>query len=88
MQKDDVIDRQAAIDTVRKAKDKSEAHRMLIQMPPAQPEIIRCKDCKMFYMKKDIFGKVPWCKAWHRGTIETMFCGWGKRKDSSNVRDN
>ena len=33
----DPIDRQAAIDTVRKAKDKSEAHRMLIQLPPTQP---------------------------------------------------
>ena len=44
-------------------------------------QVVRCKDCKMFYMKKDIFWKVPWCKTWHRGTIETMFCGWGKRKD-------
>ena len=35
---DDLISRQAAIDTVRKAKDKSEAYRMLIQLPPAQPE--------------------------------------------------
>ncbi len=50
-------------------------------------EVVRCKDCKMFYMKKDIFGKVPWCKAWHRGTIETMFCGWGKRKDGDHEAD-
>ena len=35
----DLIERQAAIDAVRKAKDKSEAHRMLIQMPPAQPNL-------------------------------------------------
>ena len=33
----DTISRQAAIETVRKAKDKSEAHRMLLQLPPAQP---------------------------------------------------
>ena len=32
----DLISRQAAIETVRKAKDKSEAHRMLIQLPSAQ----------------------------------------------------
>ena len=37
----DLIDRQAAIETVRKAKDKSEAHRMLVQLPSAQPE---CED--------------------------------------------
>ena len=36
----DLISRQAAIETVRKAKSKGEAHRMLIQMPPAQPELI------------------------------------------------
>lgn len=35
----DLIDRQAAIDAMRKAKDKSEAHRMLIQLPSAQPSI-------------------------------------------------
>lgn len=35
--KNDTIRRQVAIDAVRKAKDKSEAHRMLIQLPPAQP---------------------------------------------------
>ena len=37
---DDLISRQAAIETVRKAKSKGEAHRMLIQMPPAQPRWI------------------------------------------------
>lgn len=35
---DDLIDRQAAIDTVRTAKDKSEAHRMLVQLPPVTPK--------------------------------------------------
>lgn len=34
-----LIDRQAAIETVRTAKSKGEAHRMLVQLPPAQPEI-------------------------------------------------
>ena len=32
----ELISRQAAIDTVRKAKDKSELHRMLVQLPSAQ----------------------------------------------------
>lgn len=49
--------------------------------------VMRCKNCKMLYMKKDIFGKVPWCKAWHRQTIETMFCGWGKRRDGKDGND-
>ena len=34
----DVIGRQAAIEIVRKAKDKSEAHRMLVQLPSAQSD--------------------------------------------------
>ena len=34
---DDTISRQAAIEAMRKAKDKSELHRMLVQLPPAQP---------------------------------------------------
>lgn len=36
VQMNDLIERQAAIEIVRKAKDKSEAHRMLIQLPSAQ----------------------------------------------------
>ena len=44
MTKEDCISRQAAIETVRKAKDKSEAHRMLIQLPPAQPGWIPCSE--------------------------------------------
>ena len=34
--KNDLISRQAAIEAMRKAKDKSELHRMLVQLPPAQ----------------------------------------------------
>ena len=37
-----LIDREAAIEAMRKAKDKSEAHRMLIQLPSAQPGWIPC----------------------------------------------
>lgn len=33
----DMISRQAAIEAMRKAKDKSELHRMLVQLPSAQP---------------------------------------------------
>lgn len=36
--KDDTISRAAAIEVMRKAKDKSELHRMLVQLPSAQTE--------------------------------------------------
>lgn len=35
---DDTISRAAAIEVMRKAKDNSEAHRMLVQLPSAQTE--------------------------------------------------
>lgn len=35
----DLIERQAAIETVRKAKSIGQAHRMLVQLPPAQPDL-------------------------------------------------
>ena len=35
--KDDLISKTAAIEAMRKAKDKSELHRMLVQLPSAQP---------------------------------------------------
>lgn len=34
---DDIISRAAAIEAMRRAKDKSELHRMLVQLPSAQP---------------------------------------------------
>lgn len=37
---DDLISRQAAIEAMRRAKDKSELHRMLVQLPSAQPVVI------------------------------------------------
>lgn len=37
-----LIERQAAIETVRKAKSIGQAHRMLVQLPPAQRGWIPC----------------------------------------------
>jgi hypothetical protein len=56
---DDTIYRQAAIDAARKCNvkevtpsymliDKAEAMTELMMLPSAQPEIIRCKDCKFW----------------------------------------
>lgn len=39
---DDLISRQAAIETVRKAKSIGQAHRMLVQLPSAQLRWIPC----------------------------------------------
>ena len=46
----DLISRQAAIDAIKQAtihsEDESLAVEALGELPSAQPEIIRCKDCK------------------------------------------
>ena len=46
---DDLISRKAAIETVRKAQSIGQAHRMLVQLPPAQPSVskteIVASDC-------------------------------------------
>ena len=45
----DLIYRHEAIKTITSHNgvvDKSVAKRLLLQMPSAQPEIVRCKDCK------------------------------------------
>jgi hypothetical protein len=43
---DDLISRQAAIDELRKSRFLVDAMEKVIKLPSAQPEIIRCKDCK------------------------------------------
>ena len=44
---DDLISRQAAIDALEDATFDFEACKIVLeQLPSAQPEIIRCKDCK------------------------------------------
>ena len=42
----DSIDRQAAIDAIKKSRFLVDAMEKVIKLPPAQPEIIRCEDCK------------------------------------------
>ena len=49
----DLIDRQAAIDAVRSYYDEQYAlcdsiEELIEKLPSAQPEIIRCKDCKWY----------------------------------------
>lgn len=70
---DDMISRQAAIETVRKAKSIGQAHRMLVQLPSAQPEIMRCKDCRY---NND-------CEIQYNAQSgDEFFCGCAERKDN------
>ena len=92
---DDCISRQAAIEALDgqisvtgdiNAKAVQNYIRMVNQrlheLPPAQPEVIRCKDCKhseFWYRDKRR------CFLWHEEGIDVFedgFCNYAKRKDN------
>lgn len=58
----DLIDRHAAIETVMECYDNDELFEVyedkLRELPPAQPEIIRCKDCKHWIPYDWMFSEV------------------------------
>ena len=64
---DDLISRQQAIDALRAMQTE------LMMLPPAEPEIIRCKDCK--YYKYGICMKIGANKSFHG------FCDWAERRE-------
>ena len=52
------------------------------QLPAAQPEIIRCKDCKHMTEHYDTDGNVPYCTCseWDSGTDYDGFCHYAERR--------
>lgn len=79
----DLISRKAAIDAINNAFDRetllrgfvrSIALRAIRDMPSAQPEIIRCKDC-MYWVAHD-----KWCVYMNHGFAPNMWCCHGERR--------
>ena len=96
----DLIDRQAAIDALAEMHCKSDedgyvwiirsdAWKRIDALPSAQPEIVRCKDCKHFhYDMPYVIQGVPVlghevCDFWGDGckTAENGFCSYAERRD-------
>ena len=52
------------------------------EMPSAQPEIIRCKDCKYMTEHYDTDGNAPYwtCSEWDSGTDYDGFCHFAERR--------
>ncbi len=86
---DDLISRQQGIDALRAMQtykmfagddllliDQAGAQTELMMLPPAEPEIIRCKDCK--YYKFGICMKIGVNKSFHG------FCDWAEIEESRN----
>ena len=78
----DCISRQAAIDkwdsmTVR---GRTEFDQVLLMMPSAQPEIVRCKECKFYRCDGCFFSTAE--------TEEDGFCSWAERREDGNGKHN
>lgn len=80
---DDLISRQAAIEAISASKmvyggtwgkGLSMAVEKLRELPSAQPEIIRCKDCRHY----DTHGHR--CKFWNHGVADDGFCYKGEQE--------
>ena len=54
----------------------------LESIPPAQPEIIRCKDCKYAEIADKYDNQDGYTCQFHRGSIwfSGSYCSWGERK--------
>ena len=99
----DCISRQQAIEAVQNrhmmlSKEKTLLINDLEKLPPAQPEIIRCKDCKHF-VREDVEEYTPYgynthfhafCdKHWDREQGEYIdvnlddFCSFAERRDAA-----
>ena len=91
----DLIERQAAIDALAKlvpyaicdastesyTNGLTDAYNLICQLPSAQPEIIRCKECK----KWNVYGNrgEGWCDEWKEMLMDICFCSSAKRREAS-----
>ena len=84
----DLISRQAAIDALNNAliswscmtewRD-NKIRKAIMDVPSAQPEIIRCKDCKHYYALNEVRGN---CSEYNFvEKIPIDFCSWAERKE-------
>ena len=49
------------------------------EVPSAEPEIIRCRDCKNHVLHPRI--GVPWCKLLHSDMGDNQFCSYAERRE-------
>lgn len=86
----DLISRQAAIDEIKAlyewheivTEDRAIDH--FKRLPSAQPEIIRCKDCKFYYPNMEADGETGDCKKaqWFRRLqYPNDFCSRAEREE-------
>lgn len=89
---EDLISRKAAIDAIYHhlpSVSRTRARTMLHEVPSAQPEIIRCKDCKYITEHYDTDGNVPYwtCSEWDSRTDYDGFCHYAERRTDDSISD-
>lgn len=83
---EDCISRQDAIDAVRKAYENDEMldgyEYRLGELPSAQPEIIRCRECKYAEVADKEDTQDGYICQFHRGSIwfSGSYCSWAERR--------
>ena len=60
-------------------RNKEQMLRMLESIPSAQPEIIRCEDCK--YLAPIYTGGAGVCGHWNAKTEEHIYCAYAERRN-------
>ena len=64
-------------------EDEKQAIRMVKEIPSAQPEIIRCKDCKHYYALNEVRGN---CSEYNFiEKIPIDFCSLAERKEERQM---
>ena len=84
----DLISRQAAIDAVSETlkgvfvEYRDVAEKTIKKVPSAQPEIIRCKDCKYAEVADTEDSQDGYTCQFHRGSIwfSGSYCSWAERR--------
>ena len=89
----DLISRQAAIDLLKQMRkdgdmipwEGKDVFARIRKLPPAQPEIVRCKDCKYWHSGSCEYPEhVVNSQDYYVGDIETEaehFCGYAERRE-------
>ena len=89
----ELISRQAAIDAFEDAEDAfgyltKDWREVLEQLPPIQPEIVRCKDCKHRYVEGDNV-RYNTCELNHNNVqSDDWYCADAERRDDDVTCDN
>ena len=78
----DTIYRQDAIDVAKQHWYKPDIAKALEKLPPAQPEIIRCGQCKYAEVADKEDAQDGYTCQFHRGSVwfSGSYCSWAERR--------